>query len=116
MQNTNKLIAIFLQCHDFYVAFANYMDQKGLNTNIKANHTQTVNRLHPSEIMTIVIFYHMAGFKCFKYYYNQYTYASLKSYFPAAPSFSPIFLSKLLVIKLSAQRTIFTKKTNIGET
>lgn len=53
MQNTNKLIAIFLQCHDFYVAFKNYMDQKRLNTNIKANHTQTSTRLHPSEIIDL---------------------------------------------------------------
>jgi hypothetical protein len=41
-----------------------------------------------SEIMAIVIFYHQAGFKCFKYFYQQGILKHWKSYFPDAVSYN----------------------------
>lgn len=38
--------------------------------------------------MTIVIFYHIAGFKCFKYFYQQGILKTWKSYFPHAVSYN----------------------------
>ena len=38
--------------------------------------------------MAIVIFYHLAGFKCFKYYYTHGILKSWKSYFPNAVSYN----------------------------
>jgi hypothetical protein len=38
--------------------------------------------------MAIVIFYHVAGFKCFKYYYQQGILGTWKSYFPQAVSYT----------------------------
>lgn len=38
--------------------------------------------------MAIVIFYHVAGFKCFKYYYQQGILKTWKSYFPQAVSYN----------------------------
>ncbi len=40
--------------------------------------------LSPVEIMTIVIFYHFSGYKCFKYYYQKCILSESKSYFPDA--------------------------------
>lgn len=44
--------------------------------------------MSPSEVMAIVIFYHLAGFKCFKYYYCQGVLGHLRSYFPQAVSYN----------------------------
>jgi hypothetical protein len=38
--------------------------------------------------MAIVIFYHVSGFKCFKYYYQQGILKTWKSYFPQAVSYN----------------------------
>ena len=44
--------------------------------------------MSPSEVMSIVIFYHLAGFKCFKYFYQQGICKHWKSYFPDAVSYN----------------------------
>jgi len=44
--------------------------------------------MSPSEIMTIVIFYHWAGYKCFKYFYQQGIQKHWASYFPDAVSYN----------------------------
>lgn len=41
-----------------------------------------------SEIMSIVIFYHISGFKCFKYFYCQGILGHWRSYFPDAVSYN----------------------------
>ena|ERR1700743_104143 len=41
-----------------------------------------------SEVMTIVIFYHLAGFKCFNYFYQQGILKHWKDYFPGAVSYN----------------------------
>lgn len=38
--------------------------------------------------MTIVIFYHLSGYKCFKYYYQECILTEGKSYFPDAVSYN----------------------------
>ena len=41
-----------------------------------------------SEICTILILYHLSGYKCFKFYYDQVVLkGKLKSYFPRALSY-----------------------------
>ena len=37
--------------------------------------------------MTIAIFYHLSGFKCFEYYYRQLVLGPMKPYFPKAVSY-----------------------------
>jgi len=41
-----------------------------------------------AEVMTICIFYHYSGFKCFKYFYKQGIEKTWKSYFPDAVSYN----------------------------
>ena len=44
--------------------------------------------LAPSEIMAIVIYYHLSGYKCFKYYYQECILKEGLSYFPKAVSYN----------------------------
>lgn len=67
--------------------------------------------------MTIVIFYHLSGYKCFKYYYKQCVLGELKSYFPGAVSYSRfIYLKKRVSLPLYCfiQCCCLGKLTGIG--
>ncbi|MCY1660190.1 hypothetical protein [Chryseobacterium sp. SL1] len=41
-----------------------------------------------SEIMTLLIFYHYSGFKCFEYFYKQFAINQLRCYFPKILSYN----------------------------
>ena len=41
-----------------------------------------------SEIMTLLIFYHYSGFKCFEYFYKQFVMNELHHYFPKILSYN----------------------------
>ncbi|SFF39568.1 hypothetical protein SAMN04488541_103057, partial [Thermoflexibacter ruber] len=60
--NTTKLIEIYITCDDFAKKFEQYQLSQG----------QVVpqEKMSCSEIMAIVIYYHISGMKCFKYYYQ----------------------------------------------
>lgn len=71
-------------------------------------------RLSPSEIMTIVIYYHLSGYKCFKYYYQECILKQGLSYFPDAVSYNrfieikktinvPLYM--FCILQSSGQRT-----------
>lgn len=80
--NTTKLIEIFLECDDFCKKISTYQ----LENNFE---TEPISELmSESEMMSIVIYYHHSGFKCFKYYYECIVQRILKSYFPKSYSYT----------------------------
>jgi len=87
MSHIDKLVEIFVKCDDFYQEFEKFLHDKGINYPLKKLTSQN-SQLSPSEIMAIVIFYHVAGFKCFKYYYQHGILGKWKSYFPKALSYN----------------------------
>lgn len=46
------------------------------------------SRIAPSEIMTLVIYFHIVRFRDFKTYYTHYVMFHLREYFPFLPSYS----------------------------
>lgn len=111
MLNTTKLIAIFIICDDFVKNLGSYLDLSGqaaLNSGKVC--IQASPRMSVSEMMSIVIFYHLSGFKCFKYYYEQIICGVLKSWFPRAYSYTRfVYLMKglnpLLLVFMLCCRT-----------
>jgi len=85
--NENKLIEIFIDVDDFCKEAATWLAQ----TSEKHNFEWRSN-LHYSEAMTVMIFYHHSGYKCFQYYYKRLVRTSLKSYFPMVVTYK-YFLS-----------------------
>jgi hypothetical protein len=82
--DTNKLIEIYVNCDDFLKDFLKSYSQNQL-TNKKA-----VTRepdLTASELMSICVYYHLTGYKCFQYYYTEFVSKHLKSYFPKLVSY-----------------------------
>jgi len=84
--NEAKLVEIFIDCDDFYKEFEQTFQQMVLPLkHPKGNRTPGICE---SEMMSIVIYYHLSGMKCFQYYYEQIISKSLRSYFPKAPSYN----------------------------
>jgi hypothetical protein len=80
--NTTKLAEIFIECDDFCKKLSAYQLENGFET-------EPISELmSESEMMSIVIYYHHSGFKCFKYYYECIIQRVLKSYFPKSYSYT----------------------------
>ena len=77
-----KLIEIFIYADDFEKAWHHEV----LPT--RCGQLRRSPSLALSEMMTIVIFYHYSGYKCFEYYYKRCILTDLSSHFPQAPSYS----------------------------
>ena len=83
--NVDKLIEIFLDCDDFCKNFEPVFQRAQIHRG-RTGHNKP--KLHASEIMTILIFYHFSGMKCFKYYYNRIVCDAMLSYFPNVVSYN----------------------------
>jgi hypothetical protein len=79
--NTTKLTEIFIFCDDFEQVFQPYCQEKLIGQSFEG-------QLSKSEMMSIYIFYHHSGIRCFKWYYDFVILRHLESYFPLAYSYS----------------------------
>lgn len=66
---TNRLYQIFMEVADFCKGYESYLKQHSLPTDARRRPGPQA-KLSLSEIMTLVIFYHQSGFRCFQYYYE----------------------------------------------
>ncbi|OJJ18920.1 hypothetical protein BKI52_24640 [marine bacterium AO1-C] len=76
MLNTSKLAEIFVLTDDFMKEFTPFLEQKLIGTKAWRG------KMSKSEMMTIVIFFHLSGIRCFSWYYKQIVKEHLSSYFP----------------------------------
>ena len=58
MSHIDKLVEIFVKCDDVYQEFEKFLHDKGINYPLKKLTSQNCQP-SPSEIMAIVIFYHL---------------------------------------------------------
>ena len=85
--NTTKLVEIFVKCDDFMLDLESFFAKHSLpNPDVRKFKIERLMTI--SEMMSITIFYHYSGFKCFKYYYNIVIKKLLKKYFPNSFSYS----------------------------
>jgi hypothetical protein len=104
-----RLTELFCQIDDFYaqweVRYQRHLIESGTKKRRRAS------RLAPSEVMTILIYFHQMRFRDFKTYYLQYVLPYLSSAFPKLVSYSrfvelmPSVLSLLSVFVLTRQKT-----------
>jgi hypothetical protein len=73
---TLKLIEIFITCDDFCNALTRWQAKQGCLP------TTRKGEMSDSEMMTLVVFYHHSGYKCFEYYYRNCVQVHLSSHFP----------------------------------
>lgn len=80
--NEQKLLEIFIWTDDFVKA----SDRIILSAQI--GQRRRTPGLSTSEQLTLLIFYHHSGYKCFEYYYERCVLKDLLPYFPKAPSYT----------------------------
>ena len=80
--NEQKLLEIFIWTDDFVKSYDRLF--------LPAPGGQRRRRpgLTTSEMMTLLIFYHYSGYKCFEYYYQRCVLKDLCDHFPQAPSYN----------------------------
>jgi hypothetical protein len=80
-----KLIELFVTVDDFVTPFQQWLAQRSLTH----GHTPTRQpELHPSEIITLLAYYHYSGYKNFQYYYQRLVLPQMKPWFPALVSYN----------------------------
>lgn len=84
---TNRLYQIFIEVDDFCKVYESHISERGLMPCGKRRRGPKPS-LSLSEIMTLAIFYHQSGFRCFQYYYEDMVLGELKAFFPSAVSYN----------------------------
>lgn len=80
----DKLIEIFIAADDFCQDFQRWLDTK---PKLEFKLPRFEGQMQVSEILTIIIFYHYSGYKCFQYYYEEQVQTELTSHFPNQVSY-----------------------------
>jgi len=90
--NEKKLLEIFIDIDDFCLAL-----EKWLSKQPKIKLPPWGSALHRSEALTILVFYHFSGYKCFQYYYERMVLPVFRPYFPNIVSYKHFlsFIPKL---------------------
>lgn len=91
--NTSKLIEIFVRADDFMQEFEPYCQEKLLGGRAWQG------KMSQSEMMSIVIFFHLSGIRCFSWYYKEVVLGFLRPYFPQAYPYEH-FIAKMPRIQL----------------
>jgi IS5 family transposase len=91
--DTRKVVEVFCFIDDFCQQVKQYLATHPLPQGVEQRHAAGRKAsLSESEVLTILVLYHLSGFKCFMYFYERLVLGELSSYFPKACSF-PQFLA-----------------------
>ena len=80
----NLLAEIYVEADDLFKAFQDWCRCKALGRFLPLKRKP---RLSASEVATILIAYHVSGYKCFEYYYRECIRKTYLGCFPRAPSY-----------------------------
>lgn len=87
--DTRKVVEVFCAIADFCLELKEYFASHPLPAGLEPRHPAGCKAsLSESEVLTILVLYHLSGFKCFAYYYQRLVLGELKSYFPRAVSYT----------------------------
>lgn len=94
----NLFIEIYVECDDLFKAFQSWSTQRALGGFLSLRRQRP--RLSPSEIATLLVGYHLSGYKCFEYSYREAVLKTYRSCFPDAPSYGRFVCSVIRVVPL----------------
>lgn len=106
------LITIFCDVDEFCKVYEEYCKKIMLIDSTDNETKMLKTAMSISEIMTIAIYFHHSGYRCFKWYYQKYVCKELRKYFPKILSYNrfieimPSIITPLLV---------YTMKFKVGK-
>ena len=95
--DTTKIVEVFCFIDDFCEEIESFYSTPPLPEGIEKRKSAAGRKpsLSESEVLTILVLYHLSGFKCFEYYYKRLVLQELKSFFPKAVSYTQfLFLAR----------------------
>ena len=107
-----EITAIFCEIDDFCQAFEKYCQQHLLEENPKSKGFFPKSSMSLSEIMTIVITFHLSGYRTFKWYYQKHVCKNLQGYFPRLVSYNRFV--ELMGVSL-LPLTLYMMKYRVGK-
>lgn len=83
--NEDLITRIFVETDDLYQAYLVWSKNAAIGFSIHL--PKRSPKLSPSEVTTIIVAYHLSGYKCFEYYYHEVILGPYLRLFPDAPSY-----------------------------
>jgi hypothetical protein len=81
-----SILDLFCAVDDFWQQFAPEWEAALLADSVRRR--RRAGQMHPSEIMTILIWFHQSHYRTFKAYYTEYVQGHLRAEFPTLPSYT----------------------------
>lgn len=88
MFNSDKITEIFFIVHEFCIEFEKAMSGHIVRNNNSKKSRNRSFKLHDSEVITILILFHLGQFRNLKHFYTDYVQTHLKSEFPKTVSYN----------------------------
>jgi hypothetical protein len=107
--NEDIITTIYCDVDDFCKALERYCKTHLLPSG-KVPKWFPASRLSLSEVMTIILLFHLSGYRCFKWYYQRYVYTQMQNYFPTPVSYNRfVELMSLALLPLLVYTKIFRR-------
>lgn len=94
----NLFLEVYVETDDLLKAFQRWSAQRALGGFLPLRRQSP--RLNASEIATILVAYHLSGYKCFEYYYREAILKTHLRLFPEAPSYGRFVCAIIRVVPL----------------
>ncbi|MDR0494192.1 MAG: hypothetical protein LBG95_00995 [Treponema sp.] len=85
--NEDSITGIYCDAGDFCKAFEGYCRTHFL-PNRKKPKWFPAGRMSLSGVMTVILLFHLSGYRCFKWYYQRYVCIHMRGYFPHPVSYN----------------------------
>ena len=85
--NEDSITKIYCDVDDFCKTLEGYFKSRLLPGGKKPKWFPA-SRLSLSEVMTIIVLFHLSGYRCFKWYYQRHVCAHMQDYFPNQVSYN----------------------------
>ena len=83
-----NIITLFCNIDDFFLAYEKWMAMHCLPKETPPETRGHPRKLHPSEVMTILIAFHQSGYRTFKHFYQRHVCVYYRAEFPNLVSYS----------------------------
>ena len=95
-----SIVSLFCKTDDFFLAYEAHLASHSLEDGQPTETRGRPRRLHPSEVMTILIAFHQSGYRTFKHFYQRHVCVYWRAEFPHVVSYSRFVQLKQEVLPL----------------
>lgn len=88
MISTDKITEIFCLIDDFCIEMRQVVDKNTINANNQQKRRNRPSRMSDSEVITIMLLFHLKGYRCLKHFYINHVSKHMKNDFPDTVSYN----------------------------